>query len=245
MKKQSVTSKIVLKKYAKKFFRNILIAFIIKLVIVISLGWLPVYFTPLIAIRGVEKVLEGKETGYSKSWVKKELIANHIKVAVICSEDQNFFRHNGFDIKAIEKALNFNEKNKNKNRKKIRGASTISQQTAKNVFLWPGRSWLRKGLEAYFTLLIELFWGKDRILEVYLNIVELGDGIYGVEAAAQKYWGIPASKLNIDKSSGLAAILPSPRKYSAVKPGPYIQGRKTWIQQQMKYNRPLYLEFEK
>jgi monofunctional glycosyltransferase len=222
----------------RKVLKVLAVLYVLHLVFVLSLRWIPVYFTPLIAVRGIEKLTDGKKIGYDKTWVNAKSISDHVKVAVICAEDQNFFKHNGFDLKAIGKALNFNEKNKKI--KKIRGASTISQQTAKNVFLWPQRSWVRKGLEAYFTILIELFWGKKRILEVYLNVVELGDGIYGVEAASQKYWKTPASKLNIDKSSALAAVLPSPRRYSAAKPGPYIQGRKSWVQKQMRYNKPLY-----
>jgi monofunctional biosynthetic peptidoglycan transglycosylase len=151
----------------------------------------------------------------------------------MASEDQKFYEHNGFDWEAIKKAYEYNAKKKRK--RPIKGASTISQQTAKNVFLWPGRSWVRKGFEVYFTFLIELFWSKERIMEVYLNVIEMGDGVYGAEAASQTYFKKPASKLTKDNAAAIAAILPNPRKYSASKPGPYIQQRKEWIKRNMGY----------
>lgn len=163
-------------------------------------------------------------------WVALEKISPKLQLAVVCSEDQNYLRHFGFDWGAIEKAMKFNEQGK-----KVRGASTISQQTAKNVFLWPGRSYVRKAFEAYFTLLIEICWSKERIMEVYLNSIEMGNGIYGAEAAAQYWFKKPAEKLNKDESAAIAAVLPNPLRYIANPPGAYIQKRKEWIKQQMSF----------
>jgi monofunctional glycosyltransferase len=163
-------------------------------------------------------------------WVDAEDIAEVARKAVIASEDQKFHQHAGFDYEAIEQAYKQNQK---RNRK--RGASTISQQTAKNLFLWSGGGYVRKGIEAYLTLLIELLWSKERILEVYLNIVELGPGVYGVEAASQKYFGKPASQLTPNEAARLAAVLPNPKRWSAENPGPYVQTRTAWILRQMGY----------
>ncbi|MBI2269886.1 MAG: monofunctional biosynthetic peptidoglycan transglycosylase, partial [Bacteroidetes bacterium] len=147
---------------------------------------------------------------------------------VICSEDQNFLDHHGFDMDAIEKAVKHNKKHKRK-----RGASTISQQTAKNVFLWPGRSWIRKGFEVYFTFLIELCWSKERIMEVYLNVIEMGNGIYGAEAAAKTFFHKPAKSLTSSQSALIAAVLPNPRKFSVAHPSGYVVSRQQWVLQQM------------
>ncbi len=162
-------------------------------------------------------------------WQPLEHIAPVMGVAVIAAEDQLFADHFGFDWRAIEKAISYNQKHH-----KTRGASTISQQTAKNLFLWSGRSWLRKGLEAYFTVLIECLWSKERILEVYLNIVELGDGVYGVEAAAQMYFHKPAARLTASEAALLAAVLPNPLVYQVNKPSRYIRGRQAWIVRNIK-----------
>ena len=162
-------------------------------------------------------------------WVKLDNISANMQKAVVAAEDQKFPEHFGFDTEAIEKALEKNEKGG-----KLRGGSTISQQTAKNAFLWQGRTWVRKGFEAYFTLLIEIIWGKKRILEVYLNIIELGNGVYGVEAAAQKYFGKSAAQLSPQQSAALAAVLPAPKRYSVSKPGPYVKKRQRWILRQMR-----------
>lgn len=217
-----------------------LVFLLIQVLTILLFRWVPVPFTPLIMIRGYEKLSSGKMIGYYKDWVSWDKISDHAKAAVISSEDQRFLDHHGFDLKAIEKAMEYNEKQEKRGSTKRRGASTISQQTAKNLFLWPGRSWFRKGLEVMYTFLIELLWPKDRILEVYLNIIELGDGVYGVEAASQKYFKKPAIKLNRDEAALLAAVLPSPRKYSATKPGPYISRRKEWIKRQMRNQPELY-----
>jgi monofunctional biosynthetic peptidoglycan transglycosylase len=172
----------------------------------------------------------GKSMTLKHDWVSLDEISPKLQLAVVCSEDQNYLKHYGFDWGAIEKAMKSNDSGK-----KIRGGSTISQQTAKNVFLWQGRSYIRKGFEAYFTLLIETFWSKERIMEVYLNSIEMGNGIYGAEAAAQNWFKKSAAKLNKDESSAIAAILPNPLKYVANPPSAYISKRKTWVKQQMSF----------
>ncbi|HEY8540155.1 MAG TPA: monofunctional biosynthetic peptidoglycan transglycosylase [Steroidobacteraceae bacterium] len=162
------------------------------------------------------------------SWVEWDRIAGSMKVAVIAAEDQLFPTHHGFDLKSIDQALAERE------RGRIRGASTISQQVAKNLFLWPGRSWARKGLEAYFTVLIETLWPKQRILEVYLNIAEFGRGIYGVGAASQTYFGKPAARLTAEEAALLAAVLPSPKRFRVNAPSAYLRSRQQWILEQMR-----------
>lgn len=162
-------------------------------------------------------------------WMPLERISPLMGVAVVAAEDQRFAEHAGFDWKAIEQAIAYNQRHR-----KTRGASTISQQTAKNLFLWSGRSWVRKGLEAYFTLLIEAAWPKERILEVYLNIIELGDGVYGVEAAAQHFFNKPAARLSSSEAALLAAVLPNPRQYDAGRPSSYVRGRQAWILNNMR-----------
>lgn len=198
---------------------------VLSFLVVLLFKWLPVPFTPLMGIRA----LENPEENFQHQWVSIEKISPNLQLAVISAEDQNFLQHNGFDYEAIEKAIE-----ENKQGKRIRGASTISQQTAKNVFLWPQRSWVRKGMEVYFTYLIELLWNKERILEVYLNSIEMGKGIYGAEAAAQNWFGKPAAKLNDSESAAIAAILPNPKEYSANPASNFIEGRKQWILRQMK-----------
>lgn len=202
--------------------------FIISILSVILFRWVPIPVTPLMLIRCVEQKIDGKEMKLSKDWVPFEEISPNLQLAVVCSEDQNFIVHSGFDWKAIEKAVEHNEKSRKK-----RGASTISQQTAKNVFLWPGRSWIRKGFEVYFTFLIELFWSKERIMEVYLNVIEMGDGVYGAEAASKEFFRKNAVDLTRGEAALIAACLPNPRKYSAKNPGPYIQNRQQWVMRQM------------
>ncbi len=160
-------------------------------------------------------------------WRDLDDISPHLPVAMVAAEDQNFANHHGFDLKAIEKARVHNAKGR-----KVRGASTISQQVAKNLFLWRGGGYVRKGIEAWYTLLIELLWPKTRILEVYANVAEFGDGIYGAQAAARSYWHKDADQLSAAESARLAAVLPSPRRYSVARPGPYVQRRAHWIQRQ-------------
>ncbi len=193
--------------------------------------WLPVPLTPLMLIRNVEQLTtKGKSLTLKHDWVALEKISPKLQLAVVCSEDQNYLKHYGFDMKAIEKALKENEEGK-----RIRGGSTISQQTAKNVFLWQGRSYVRKAFEAYFTLLIEFCWSKERIMEVYLNSIEMGDGIYGAEAASQFWFNKTAKQLTKEEASAIAAILPNPLKYKANPASGYIVRRKGWIQQQMSF----------
>ena len=166
----------------------------------------------------------------SHDWEPLENISVNLQKAVIASEDGTFLKHNGFDFKAMQKAF----KNNNKGRK-LKGGSTISQQTAKNVFLWQGRSYIRKGLEAYFTVLIELIWGKERIMEVYLNSIEMGDGVYGAQAAAEHWFKKEAANLTSNEAASIAAILPSPRRYKATNSGPYIAKRKNKIVRLMRH----------
>ncbi len=163
------------------------------------------------------------------SWRDWNGIAPSLPLAVVASEDQNFGRHRGFDFDAIEQARAHNARGG-----RMRGASTISQQVARNVFLWGGRSWVRKGLEAWYTVLVETIWSKQRILEVYVNVAEFGDGIYGAQAAAREFFGKDAAQLSALESARLAAVLPSPRRYSATRPGPYVQRRTVQIERQMR-----------
>ncbi|WP_374469243.1 monofunctional biosynthetic peptidoglycan transglycosylase [Phenylobacterium sp.] len=176
------------------------------------------FVPPPLTFLMVQRVFEGQ--GFRRTWVPLEDISPTLVRAVIAAEDARFCRHMGFDVEAIEKALEYNAQGK-----KVRGGSTISQQTAKNVFLWPRRDWVRKGLEAYFTLLIEVGWGKRRIMEVYLNSIEWGPGIYGAEAAAQHNFGISAKRLTPAQAARLAAIVPKPLSWQAAKPGPYVKRR--------------------
>jgi monofunctional glycosyltransferase len=202
--------------------RIILTLFLAHLAYTILLIWLPVVSTPTI----FEQWLLGKPI--YKEWVSLDRIAEPMQRAVIASEDQDFEEHFGFDINAIEKALKYN-----KTHKKKKGASTISQQVAKNVFLWQDRTWFRKGAEVYCTFLIELLWSKERILEIYLNVAEMGDGTFGCEAAAKRFFGKPASKLTDEQAALIAACLPSPVKYRADKPSDYVRQRQQAILHQM------------
>lgn len=165
---------------------------------------------------------------YKYQWVPLENVSKHMQTAVIASEDQTFVQHFGLDIEAIEKAMEYNKKSN-----KIRGASTITQQTVKNVFLWHGKSYFRKGLEVYYSFMVELIWGKERILEVYLNVIEIGLGVYGVEAASNKFFKKSASQLNRYESSLLTVVLPNPKKFNVAKPSGYMIRRQTWILKQM------------
>ena len=203
--------------------------FALSIVSVLIFRFIPVPVTPLMLIRNVEQLVDGKELKLKHDWVSIDEISKNLPLAVVCSEDQNFMNHSGFDIKAIKQSVEAAKKGA----KRVRGASTISQQTAKNVFLWPGRSWVRKGLEVYFTVLIEFVWSKERIMEVYLNSIEMGNGIYGAEAAARFYFHTGAKNLSRTQAAAIAAVLPNPRNYSANPPGPYVQGRIGWIVGQM------------
>lgn len=198
---------------------------------VVALRFLPVWFTPLMFIRVVEQVKEGRDIKLHHHWVPLSDISEHLPKAVMASEDQRFLDHHGFDFNAIEDAAKRNREGK----KRKLGASTITQQTAKNVFLWPSRSWVRKGFEAYFTVLIELMWSKQRIMEVYLNSIEMGDGIYGADAVAEWHFGCEAKDLARGQCALIAATLPNPRKFNSARPSPYIVKRKTKILKEMKY----------
>lgn len=209
----------------KRFlFKLTLWFFGISIFLVVLFKFVPVPFTPLMISRCVEQKMAGKEMKCNHDWVSLDEISVNIQKAVVASEDGNFLKHSGFDFKAMKKAF----KNNNKGRK-LKGGSTISQQTAKNVFLWQGRSYLRKGLEAYFTFLIEIVWGKERIMEVYLNSIEMGDGVYGVQAASQNWYHKNAINLTPIQAAGIAAILPNPRKYKATNSTVYITKRKNKI----------------
>lgn len=205
-------------------FKTLLWFFGISVFLVILFKFVPVPFTPLMIIRSIEQKLAGKEMTCSHDWISIDEMSKNFPKAVLASEDGNFIKHNGFDFKAMQKAF----KNNNRGRK-LKGGSTISQQTAKNVFLWQGRSYVRKGFEAYFTFLIELVWGKKRIMEVYLNSIEMGDGVYGVQAAAQHWYGKNAADVTQIQAAGIAAILPNPRKYKASNSSNYINLRKAKI----------------
>lgn len=196
----------------------------ISIILVILFKWIPVPITPLMVTRAIENKLDGKEAFLNHDWEPLENISSNLQKAVIASEDGYFLKHHGFDFKAMQKAFKNNQKGR-----KLKGGSTISQQTAKNVFLWQGRSYLRKGLEAYFTVLIELIWGKERIMEVYLNSIEMGDGIYGAEAASQHWYKKEAINLSAREAAGIAAILPNPRKYKATNSSSYTNNRKNKI----------------
>ena len=217
----------MLKRIFRLLFKTSLWFFALTIFWVLLHKWIPVHYTPLMAIRAYEG-----DVNYTKhhEWVPIEAISESLQLAVICAEDQNFLNHNGFDYEAIQKAYKENQKGK-----RVRGGSTISQQTAKNVFLWPNRSWLRKGLETYFTFLIETLWSKERILEVYLNSIEIGNGIYGAEAAANYWFEVSASKLTKHQAASIAVILPNPLVYKASPRTPYLERRKQWVLQQMNY----------
>ena len=202
----------------------------ISIVSVVIYRWVPVPITPLMIIRDFEQLGSNKGIVMKHDWVPLEDISPKLQLAVVCSEDQNYLNHFGFDVGAIKKAMKENEKGK-----RIRGASTITQQTAKNVFLWQGRSYIRKAFEVWFTLLIEVFWSKERIMEVYLNSIEMGNGIYGAESAAQFWFHKSAKKLSKDEASAIAAILPNPLHLKASPSNSYISKRKAWIQQQMNF----------
>lgn len=208
-----------------RFIRIVLYAFFISSILMVILyRFINPPVTPLMLLRCVEQVADGKSITLNKKWVPIDQISSNLQTAVIASEDIHFLTHFGFDIEAIQKANELNKRGS-----KLHGASTITQQTAKNVFLWPGRDWIRKGMEAYFTLLIETFWSKQRIMEVYLNVIEMGDGVYGAEAASQKYFGINASQLNKQQSALIASVLPNPRKWHPNTPSSYIQRKKNRI----------------
>lgn len=200
------------------------------------LRWVPVWFTPLMFIRVAQQVKSDEKMTLHHHWVPFEEISPYLSTAVIASEDAHFLEHHGFDYKAIEHAAMRNMKHPEK--RKL-GASTISQQTAKNVFLWPGRSWIRKGFEVYFTTLIELMWTKQRIMEVYLNSIEMGNGIYGADAVAEWHFHTTVDKLTKAQCALIAASLPNPRQYNSARPSSYMKKRQQRILHEMRFVKPL------
>jgi monofunctional biosynthetic peptidoglycan transglycosylase len=214
-----------------RIFSKIALWFVgISVALVLIFKFVPVFYTPLMLTRSIENKLAGNEMVCSHNWVPLEHISKNLQKAVIASEDGRFLTHHGFDFEAIQKAMENNEQGK-----KLKGGSTISQQTAKNVFLWQGRSYIRKGLEAYFTVLIELIWGKERIMEVYLNSIEMGDGVYGAQAACEYWYRKDATSLTKIQAAGIAAILPNPRKFKASNSSAFINRRKNRIVKHMSY----------
>lgn len=220
----------MVKKILKLLFWIVFIFVVLSALAVLAYRWLPVRVTPLMLIRSHQHATEPAFTDWQHRWVPLDSISPYMPVAVIASEDQNFMKHNGFDFVAIQQAAEERLEGK-----RMRGGSTISQQTAKNVFLWPASSWVRKGLEAYFTLLIEQLWTKERILEVYLNSIEMGPGIYGVEAVAQQHFGCRAAQLSRSDCALVAATLPNPLKFSSKTPSAYMRKRQQQIKRQMRY----------
>lgn len=215
----------------RHIFRCCLILSATLIALVLLLRFAPPLTSGLMIERRLESYFEHGSYTRHYHWVPLEKIARSMQKAVVAAEDQKFFSHHGFDWMAIRTAFAWNEKHAKTRR--FRGGSTISQQTAKNLFLWSDRSWVRKGLETGFTVLIECLWSKKRILEVYLNIVEFGDGIYGVEAAAQHFFGKSAATLNSSEAALLASVLPNPRVYQVNKPSSYVRGRQAWILRNM------------
>jgi monofunctional glycosyltransferase len=218
---------------ARRMLRAVLLAVAawaaVTVLVVVALRWIDPPFTAFMVADRTRALLT-REQGYDfqHQWVDWDRISKHAAVAVIASEDQRFPQHRGFDFKQIDKALADRERGR-----RVRGASTISQQVAKNLFLWRGQSWFRKGLEAGITVLIEACWSKQRILEVYLNIAEFGRGTYGVQAASRRFFGKDAARLNRHQAALLAAVLPAPTRFRADAPSRYVKKRQAWILRQM------------
>lgn len=216
--------------FRRLFVKLVLWFFGITIGLTVLYTFLPVPFTPLMLQRCWQQAWdEERKMRIYHDWISFQEISPHLQLAVVCAEDQDFLEHEGFDFEAIEKAYKYNKTHKRK-----RGASTISQQTAKNVFLWPGRSWVRKGLEVYFTFLIETIWSKKRIMTTYLNSIEFGDGIYGAEAAARYFFNKSARQLNRQESALLASVLPNPLIYKVEKPSGKVRERQQWVLGQMR-----------
>ncbi|QQL49644.1 monofunctional biosynthetic peptidoglycan transglycosylase [Mucilaginibacter ginkgonis] len=219
--------------FLKLFF---LLFFGITILWVVLTRWINPPVTWLMITRGFERKADGKDWKIDKKWVAFDSIADPMKRAAVAAEDQKFLDHYGFDFAAMERAI---DNNMSKHSHKLIGGSTITQQTAKNVFLWPGRSYVRKAFEAYFTMLIEVFWSKRRTMEVYLNVIEMGDGIYGVEAASQAYFHVHAAQLDKYKASAIASIFPDPLKWSPTNPSTYVRHRQYLIRKNMRRLGPL------
>lgn len=214
-----------------KYFLSLVTAFLyLSFIAVLLLKWFSPPTTSFMLQRQLEAWNNNEELEIKYEWADWDQISPYLKVAAVTSEDQRFAEHWGLDLKAIEEAYNEYQEGES-----LRGASTITQQVAKNLFLWPGQSFIRKGIEAYFSLLIELMWSKKRILEVYLNIVEFGNGVYGAEAASQTYFNTDAGDLTMIQSALMVTALPSPRRYNLAKPSPYMIDRRNWVLQYMFY----------
>jgi monofunctional biosynthetic peptidoglycan transglycosylase len=232
MAKKSSSKKTSFGKRIFNFFKWILkfaiFFFVSTVFLVFAMRWINPVTSSIMIQRQIAGLFDGEFELIKYHWVDYDDVSKFMPIAIVAAEDQNFPKHFGFDFKQIEKALK-----ENKRGRRVRGASTITQQVAKNLFLWEGKSFVRKGIEAYFTLLIELLWDKQRILEVHMNIAEMGDKIFGVGTASVAYFKKPAASLNIRQAALLAAILPNPKKYSAVKPSGYVRGRQNWIVRQI------------
>jgi monofunctional biosynthetic peptidoglycan transglycosylase len=204
------------------------VLFVASVLAVVALRWIPPLTSGVMIERRLDALVAGKSYSIDYRWMPWNRIAKHAGLAVIAAEDQHFPTHHGFDLESLQKAIDAHEKGQ-----RLRGASTISQQVAKNVFLWSGRSFVRKGLEAYFTVLIELVWPKRRILEVYLNVAEMGDGVFGIEATSRRCFGKPASRLSPSEAALIAAVLPNPIRFRVDRPSAYVLERRAWILEQM------------
>lgn len=223
-----------------RWIRNaMLFMFVSSILLVVVYKFVPVFYTPLMLMRVMEQKQAGKPVRLQHQWVPINRIAQPLVQAVVASEDNRFMEHDGFDLEQIRLARKEAEKGK-----RVRGASTITQQTAKNVFLWPGKSYVRKGIEAYFTLLIEWVWGKERIMEVYLNSIEMGDGIYGAQAVAKAHFGKEAYQLSRGDAALIAATLPNPRRFNSAKPSPYMVKRRAQILHLMRLLLPVPMGYQ-
>ncbi|MBL8026738.1 MAG: monofunctional biosynthetic peptidoglycan transglycosylase [Fibrobacteres bacterium] len=219
----------ILKKLFVLFIKILLIFVALSLFIVLLFRFIPVPYSMFMVQRKVSSIVEGKDYKIKSKWVSIDHMSPYLPLAVICAEDQLFEEHHGFDFGAITKALRRNAKPRVK---RVHGASTITQQMVKNLYLWPSRTYIRKGAEAYLTVLVELLWPKKRIIEVYLNIIELGEGVFGVEAASKKYFGRSSSTVSLNDAALLAAVLPNPIRYKVAAPSPYVLRRRGWITRQ-------------
>jgi monofunctional biosynthetic peptidoglycan transglycosylase len=212
----------------KSFIKFWLYVFITTVLIVFLMRWIDPFFSSIMLQRQIEAFLDGEFKFIKNSWINYDEVSMYVPLALIAAEDQNFPNHYGFDFEQIKKALK-----ENAHRKRIRGASTISQQLAKNLFLWEGKSFIRKGIEAYFTLLIETLWDKKRIIEVYMNIIELGDMTFGVASASENYLKKDASKLSSAQAALIASVLPNPKRFQIARPSGYVRARQSWVLRQM------------
>ncbi len=226
MKTENLT---IWNKIKRWLFKITIYFFVISIVLVVIFKWVPIPFTSTMVARKIEAAIDGKDSEIHYEWASYDEVSKEAGLSVVAAEDQMFPDHWGFDFENMANAFNSNMKGK-----KIRGASTISQQVAKNVFLWQSRSYIRKAFEVYFTFLIELIWGKERILEVYLNVAETGDMTFGFEAASKRFYGKSAKNISREQAARIASVLPSPRKWSVAKPGPYVSRRTGQISRQMR-----------